>query len=343
MSESREAIQQVIRRKADGHFTTIANEALRDPRLSYRAKGILASCLTHSHEFWLSRQWIDSHGSEGRDAITTAINELRTYGYVHDEYVQEGSMPRRRMVWTDHPSIPENPHCPGVATAPEPASTLVTTENPLERISSCNWKPVATENPLQLKTRRAIRRTTSSRRSIKKEIPPICPPTTAETGKPAAGAASIDRGKSVKVFRPSPEDIPAELLPMQAELLAFWQEKAGSRSQGAWRMLLTELGKIQQAVGGGTAVCREQLQQATQCGWRSVTHRNWLAYGQQRQRQAPARLSRSEEAAENVIAFFKNHNTQETNPWPSTTTISSEPFWDCSSSADLPSHLARLA
>ncbi|MFZ9960535.1 MAG: hypothetical protein ACO3GP_09090, partial [Candidatus Limnocylindrus sp.] len=171
--------------------------------------------------------------------------------------------------------------------------------------------------------------------------PPLLVPPVVEAAKPAAVAAPIDRAKPAKTFRPTREDIPAEFLPMEAELLAFWREKAGSRSQGAWRMLLTELGKIQQAVGGGTAVAREQLQQATQCGWRSVTHKNWLAYGQTRQRQR--QLSSTEQAAENVIAFLNSTKTQETNQWPSMTSTSSTPLWDCSSSSNLPSQWVRPA
>lgn len=86
-----------------GSTTTIANSALCDPRLSYRARGILAACLTHTKEFQLTRQWIDAHGTEGRDAITKAIHELRELGYVHDEWVVKGETRTRRMAWSDQP------------------------------------------------------------------------------------------------------------------------------------------------------------------------------------------------------------------------------------------------
>jgi hypothetical protein len=126
--------QHRTRRRADGHYTTIANAALRDARLSFRARGVLAACLTHSEGFTLTRAWIDSHGTEGRDAITAAIAELRTYGYVEDHY-QGGENPiQRRLVWTDDPV----------------ALKTRATENP------CDGKPVrlktrATENPSHIK------------------------------------------------------------------------------------------------------------------------------------------------------------------------------------------------
>lgn len=66
--------------------------ALLDPRLSYRAKGILAAALTYDPSFGcvLTRPWIDNHGTEGREAISSALAELRDRGLyrlvlVHDE------------------------------------------------------------------------------------------------------------------------------------------------------------------------------------------------------------------------------------------------------------------
>lgn len=125
--------------------------------------------------------------------------------------------------------------------------------------------------------------------------PSVAPPSPKPVKARAADAAPTDRGKGSKVFRPKPADVPAELAGVQAELLAFWAEKAGSRSQRAWLVLLTELGKIQCHIDGGTQVVREQLAAGTQAGWASCTFTNWLAYGQKRQRGITPRGCRADE------------------------------------------------
>jgi hypothetical protein len=91
----------------------------------------------------------------------------------------------------------------------------------------------------------------------------------------------------MKAFVPTAEDIPACLLPVEAPLRAFWQDKTGQRTQQAWNCLTGALERIWQHPDGGTAAVREQLENATQAGWRSITFANWLKYGQT----APARAT----------------------------------------------------
>jgi hypothetical protein len=92
----------------------------------------------------------------------------------------------------------------------------------------------------------------------------------------------VEKPKASKArFSPSEADIPATLLPVAHDLLDFWAGKAGAKTSQAWKLLLTELTKIQQDVAGGIEVVRTQLQAATQSGWKSVTHANWHRYGRQ--------------------------------------------------------------
>jgi hypothetical protein len=63
-------------------FAQIANETLREKRLSFRARGILAMVLSNVGEWQASRNWIVSMTSgEGKAAIQTALNELTELGY----------------------------------------------------------------------------------------------------------------------------------------------------------------------------------------------------------------------------------------------------------------------
>jgi hypothetical protein len=59
-------------------FSIVMNRAIRDPRLSWRAKGILAACLNDG----FSKAWVIEHGREGRDAVSRALKELRELGYL---------------------------------------------------------------------------------------------------------------------------------------------------------------------------------------------------------------------------------------------------------------------
>jgi len=74
------------------HFTQIFNAALRDKRLSWRARGVLAGLLTHSDGFGITIEQLAKGGThgpqaglklgEGRDAIRSALGELETFGYL---------------------------------------------------------------------------------------------------------------------------------------------------------------------------------------------------------------------------------------------------------------------
>lgn len=69
-------------------FAQIANSALRDSRLSFKARGILALVLSHSGEWTATLRWLESQSQvDGRAAIQSALRELTSLGYrsVHRE------------------------------------------------------------------------------------------------------------------------------------------------------------------------------------------------------------------------------------------------------------------
>lgn len=325
----------VARRKADGHFSTIANEALRDDRLSYRARGVLAAALTHSKAFRCGRRWLikdadhrKAHPAlEGKYAIGQAIAELRAYGYVFDEWVLVNGVPVRHLAWTDHPTA--------VPTGADPSEDAGSPKNRVDREIGKTEKPV--DRPTGRPENRAHIEKINSEEDQRREEDQV--------GR-AADAAPTDRGRGGRSFRPKPEDVPAELAAVTEELLGFWAEKAGSRSQRAWLVLLTELGKIQSHMDGGTQVVREQLQAGTQAGWTSCTFTNWLAYGQKRGRASPAnsRVQRQEEARRRVVAFLEANDPLalgDQPTWQSPATSSPESLWECSSSASSGGSLTR--
>lgn len=79
------AAPSIIRRVklAHEHTTHIPNAWLRDPRLSYKARGLLAVLLSHADGFEISIAALaDGTVKEGREAIMSGLKELRGAGYL---------------------------------------------------------------------------------------------------------------------------------------------------------------------------------------------------------------------------------------------------------------------
>lgn len=102
-------------------FTQIANTALRDTRLSFRARGILAMVLSHSGEWKAPARWIVQQGTEGRDAIQKALNELTEYGYRTVEHQSTGTEIRSVTVWRHTPKVADSSYT-GILYHEDPVS-----------------------------------------------------------------------------------------------------------------------------------------------------------------------------------------------------------------------------
>jgi hypothetical protein len=99
-----------------------------------------------------------------------------------------------------------------------------------------------------------------------------------EPAQPAAKAPRTAKAKAAR-FEPTAEAIPAALLPVQREILVFWTESSGKKSQIAWNRLMGQLQKIQDDSQGGTEILRDQLEEGAARGWEGITHVNWERFG----------------------------------------------------------------
>lgn len=109
------------------HFTQIRNDVLRDQRLSFRARGILAYILSLPDGESFTATTLQNQAKEGRDAVLAALRELRSAGYLHTitERTKRGKFTKVNIV-TDEPSqAPAEPERRPAQNVGNPKSTEV--------------------------------------------------------------------------------------------------------------------------------------------------------------------------------------------------------------------------
>jgi len=106
----------------DSHFTQIPNDWLRDNRLTYKARGLLAELLTHTVGWEVSIARIANNGVDGRDAIGSAIQELEIFGYLRREQQRDPSGRLSGNLW-----ITQDPNQP---STDKPSTAKPSTDNP---------------------------------------------------------------------------------------------------------------------------------------------------------------------------------------------------------------------
>lgn len=98
----------IIRVPHRRQFTVVANQALQDGRLSFRATGVLAYLLSLPEDVTISARKIGQVKAEGRDAVLAALLELEKAGYLQRERRQDYSG-KWSTVCTLAELPPENP------------------------------------------------------------------------------------------------------------------------------------------------------------------------------------------------------------------------------------------
>lgn len=97
----------------DGHFTQLPNAWVRDKRLSYKARGLLAELMSHAPGFEVSRERLARNGQDGDRAVRSAIQELEDAGYLERSQSRHQNGRLGAAVW-----ITKDPFEPSVHFAP---------------------------------------------------------------------------------------------------------------------------------------------------------------------------------------------------------------------------------
>jgi len=94
---------------------------------------------------------------------------------------------------------------------------------------------------------------------------------TASEGSGASTSSSTSKKTSFN------KEVPPSLSEHTDLIQAFWKAKAGSKSAAGWKLLMTELGKIQEKYGA--KVVADQLELATAQRFKGVSLRNYEQFG----------------------------------------------------------------
>lgn len=81
----------IIRVKKDSNYSVINNTGLKDERLSWKAKGILAYALTLPDDWTFHISELARHAKDGADSLRTGFKELKELGYVKRYPVRDGN------------------------------------------------------------------------------------------------------------------------------------------------------------------------------------------------------------------------------------------------------------
>ena len=95
-------------------FDILDQRVVRDRRLSYRARGILARLLSNEDGFSMTAADLARDGLEGRGSILTALKELRTLGYVvtHRRQDERGRWSTESIVYDSPQTIESDTNPP---------------------------------------------------------------------------------------------------------------------------------------------------------------------------------------------------------------------------------------
>ncbi|MGB9033103.1 MAG: hypothetical protein WCC45_01095, partial [Paeniglutamicibacter sp.] len=91
---------------AGDRFTQIANALFRDPRISFKAKGIFGLVSTHRDGWRITLVELARCGPDGRSAVGSGLAELEQYGYLtrERERREDGTLGEVLYAITDAPA-----------------------------------------------------------------------------------------------------------------------------------------------------------------------------------------------------------------------------------------------
>ena len=129
----------IVRNPTKERYTVISNAALEDPRLSLKAKGLLAYLLTKPDGWKVVVSHLVKQSNDGRHAIESGLDELETFGYIRRSKQGHGTGGKFDSVDTEvherpiggWPTQSRTPHVPlsEPSSPPHPVEPFAETSN----------------------------------------------------------------------------------------------------------------------------------------------------------------------------------------------------------------------
>lgn len=114
----------IVRRRVQRDFTILPNDVVRDPRLSWKALGLLVYVLSLPDNFRLYLKYLTKQKITGRDGTRSGLKELEVAGYLTIQRERHPSGRFSQVIWevTDSPAS-------GIPAAKPPRSEKPNTVN----------------------------------------------------------------------------------------------------------------------------------------------------------------------------------------------------------------------
>lgn len=105
-------MKTIFRVRLTKGFTTLPNDLLRDKRMSFKARGILAMILSHAEDWSVNTGWLEEQGTDGRASIKSGLDELKALGYAKFERLHDdrGNLSGTVWIFTDQPTNDDQPN-----------------------------------------------------------------------------------------------------------------------------------------------------------------------------------------------------------------------------------------
>ncbi|MFD7015241.1 hypothetical protein [Streptomyces sp. NPDC059928] len=173
---------------AGDRFTQISNALFRDPRISFKAKGLFGLISTHRDGWRVTVAEVARCSTDGRDAVLAGLKELEQYGYLIRERARRanGTLGESVYAITDMPAhlydllgdsaptLPEPQARRSQPTSGSPTQAEPTQADPAPKNTKRKKTTKQNTSPVHPSVRTA--RTAPARESVSRPTDPAAPP-----------------------------------------------------------------------------------------------------------------------------------------------------------------------
>ena len=123
-------------------FTMVPNQILRDSRLSWGARGLLAFIVSQKPGYSLSRAELVEASPMGRNGVTSLLDELQNFGYLEISQSRERGKFGASVMVAKLPSVSHSEPLSGLPSTVQPSTVSMHTPLNTKVINNTNLPPI---------------------------------------------------------------------------------------------------------------------------------------------------------------------------------------------------------